>query len=65
MPWLWCPTLLGWLIKLLLLRYGGMKAYRFAFPFFVGLILGDYVSGSLWALGGIALGVPTYRVAPI
>jgi hypothetical protein len=65
MPWLWCPTLIGWLLKLLLLRYGGMRAYRFAFPFFVGLILGDYVSGSLWALVGIALGVPTYRVAPI
>ncbi|MDX1931556.1 MAG: DUF6785 family protein [Capsulimonadales bacterium] len=65
MPWLWSGTLLGWMIKGLILRYGGMRAYRAAFPFFVGLILGDYVSGSLWALLGLVLGVSTYRVAPI
>jgi hypothetical protein len=65
MPWLWCATFVGWLIKWLVLRYGGMRLYRRAFPFFIGLILGDYVSGNLWALMGIALGQPTYRVIPI
>ncbi len=65
MPWLWCPTLVGWLLKALIIRYGGMKTYHLAMPFFIGLILGDYVSGSLWALYGCVTGVPTYRVMPI
>lgn len=65
MPWLWCATFVGWLVKLLILRYGGMRLYQQAFPFFIGLILGDYVTGSLWAICGILLGQPTYRVIPI
>lgn len=65
LPWLWCPTLVGWGIKGLVLRYGGMGLYRRALPLFLGLILGDYVSGALWALLGIVLGQPTYRVVPI
>ena len=65
MPWLWFPTLLGWLIKLLTIRYGGMKGYRRGIPFFIGLILGDYVTGSLWAIYGSVTGVTTYRAFPI
>ena len=65
MPWLWSATLLGWLVKALTLRYGGMRLYRFLFLFLVGLILGDYVAGALWAICGILIGQPTYRVAPI
>jgi hypothetical protein len=29
----WADFFLGWLLKALLLRYGGMKAYRAALPF--------------------------------
>ncbi len=65
MPWLWCATFVGWLIKALILRYGGMKLYRQLLPFFIGLILGDYVSGGLWALFGTLTGVQTYKVIPI
>src|SRR5262249_39861913 len=65
MPWLWCATLVGWLIKVLVIRYGGMKNYRRAIPFFVGLILGDYITGSLWAIYGSLTGITTYRAFPI
>lgn len=65
MQWLWCATLIGWLIKLMLIRYGGMKSYRRAIPFFIGLILGDYITGSLWAIYGSLAGVTTYRAFPI
>ncbi|GAB4453886.1 MAG: hypothetical protein OHK0029_07580 [Armatimonadaceae bacterium] len=65
MHWLWCPTLVGWLIKLLALRYGGIKGFRAGIPFFIGLILGDYVISCLWALLGLYLGIPTYRAFPI
>jgi hypothetical protein len=61
---LWLPLLIAWLIKLLLLRYGGLRAYRQALPFFLGVILGECVVGSLWMLTGIALGIPTYAFWP-
>jgi hypothetical protein len=61
---LWLPLMIAWGIKLVLLRYGGLRAYRQALPFFLGLVLGEAVLGSLWALIGIALGVPTYAFWP-
>ncbi|MBI5831462.1 MAG: hypothetical protein HZB16_04020 [Armatimonadetes bacterium] len=43
---LWLPFLLAWLIKSATLRMGGMKAYRRAIPFFLGLIIGDFFCGA-------------------
>lgn len=48
--WLWCSVLAGWALKGLLLRYGGVRAYRGAAPFFVGLVMGEFVVG-----GGLSL----------
>ena len=61
---LWLPLLIAWIIKSLLLRYGGLKAYRQALPFFLGIILGECVIGSLWMLIGIAFNIPTYAFWP-
>jgi hypothetical protein len=61
---LWMPMFVAWFIKLMLLRYGGLKAYRQALPLFLGLILGDCVMGSIWTLVGIAVDVPTYAFWP-
>lgn len=65
MVWLWCPIFVGWLAKWLTLRYGGLTFYRLALPFFIGLILGDYIAGSLWAVYGTITGGQPYRIAPI
>ena len=43
------------------LRYGGLNTYRRFVPFFLGLVLGDCVMGSLWGLIGLLLGVRTYN----
>ncbi len=59
---LWLSVFLAWTIKALILRYGGLRAYARALPLFLGLILGDCVIGSLWALVNLALGIPTYSV---
>lgn len=64
MDLLWCQFLVGWLCKTLTLRYGGIRAYRAALPFFIGLILGDYVIASLWTLLGAATGITMYRCFP-
>lgn len=39
---MWLPIFITWLLKSLLLRYGGLEAYRKAWPFFIGLILGEF-----------------------
>ena len=57
----WMPLLIAWLIKSALLRYGGMKMYQQSLPFFYGLILGQFVEGSLLNIWGIATGTPTYQ----
>jgi len=65
MSWLWCATLIGWGIKSIIIRYGGMKSFKRFIPFFIGLILGDYITGSVWAIYGSVLGIQTYRAFPI
>ncbi|MEK7399721.1 MAG: DUF6784 domain-containing protein [Candidatus Poribacteria bacterium] len=50
--------------KLIILRFGGVKRYRQALPFFIGLLLGDYTIASIWSIIGTILGIPLYRVFP-
>ena len=58
----WFAVFLSWLAKLIILRTGGVKLYRQAVPFFLGLILGDYTIGCLWSIIGIVFEMPTYGV---
>ncbi len=62
MEYFWLPVFIAWLLKFVILRYGGVSLYRRAIPFFLGLILGDYTMGSLWAIIGPLLGIPTYKI---
>lgn len=57
---LWFPLLISWVIKLILLRHGGVRAYRRTVPFFLGLILGEYIMGSLWSILGMILNQRMY-----
>jgi len=57
----WLPLLIAYVAKLVILRYGGMQTYRGALPFFYGLILGQFIPGSLLNIWGIATGTPTYQ----
>jgi hypothetical protein len=61
---LWWPMLLSWMLKTVLLRYGGWRSHRRGIPLFLGLILGEFVVGSLWGLLGVALRRPTYVFWP-
>jgi hypothetical protein len=62
MSLLWLPLAVAWLVKLLVLRYGGLRLYRQALPFFLGLMLGDFVSTSVDNLLAIAMDWPVYGV---
>jgi hypothetical protein len=48
----WFPFLLAWAAKGLILRYGGAKLYRQAQPFFLGLVVGDFLNGAFYTLIG-------------
>ncbi len=57
---LWMPLLIAWLLKYLIVRYFGHASYARFLPFFLGLILGDYLCGCAWPLIGWIFGIPTY-----
>ncbi|MES2458947.1 MAG: DUF6785 family protein [Armatimonadota bacterium] len=56
----WLPLLLAWAAKGLILRYGGVRLYRGLMPFFLGMVLGQMVVGSLWHLLGLAMDIQPY-----
>jgi Domain of unknown function (DUF6784)/Family of unknown function (DUF6785) len=59
---LWVPLGVAWLLKALTLRYGGLRLYRNLIPFFMGLILGDFVSLTLWNLAAVVGDFPGYHL---
>ena len=50
---LWFSTLLGWGIKILVLKFFGVGAYRRFRPLFLGLIIGEYFMSALWVFVGL------------
>jgi hypothetical protein len=55
----------GWLLKILLVRFGGARLYRLARPLFMGLIIGEVLAAIFWAIvpGWLALcGLPYVQV---
>lgn len=49
---LWTAFFVGWLIKAVLLRFGGQESAARARPFMIGLILGNSVAMVLWLIYG-------------
>lgn len=58
---LWFSIFISWLAKLIVLRFGGLKLYRQTSAFFIGLVLGEFVTASFWGVIGTILGQATYR----
>ncbi|MHB0999136.1 MAG: DUF6785 family protein [Armatimonadota bacterium] len=57
MEYIWNIVFVTWLIKVIVVRYGGLGLYRKSLPFFYGLALGEAVTQLLWGLSMSALGV--------
>lgn len=62
MDYFWFAIFLSWLAKSIIVRYGGMKLHNMLVPFFLGLVLGDFTIGSIWAIVGPAIGTQTYKI---
>ena len=57
----WGSIFVSWLAKTIILKHGGLKSHRRAIPFFLGVILGDFIVGGLWSIIGIGLHKSMYR----
>lgn len=57
----WFSVFISYFIKLAILRFGGVRTFRRVAPFFLGLIVGEFLVGSVWGLLGIFLEKPMYR----
>jgi hypothetical protein len=60
----WCPFFVAWLIKVATLRGGGIRLYRAMLPFFLGVLLGDFLIPMGWAVIGLLTGQQMYLSFP-
>lgn len=58
MIYFWFPVMVGWFLKSLIVRFGGMTRYRALMPAFLGLVLGDFMLRSVLSL--ISVGLDLY-----
>ncbi|MFC1714209.1 DUF6785 family protein [Candidatus Poribacteria bacterium] len=59
---IWFQMFISSLVKWIILRHGGLKHYRQAIPFFLGLILGEFVVGGAFPILGLIWQTPVYRI---
>ncbi len=60
---LWVSFFIGWLANAMCMRYGGVTMFRRLRMLFVGLIIGDFLMGAIWALIGL-FADGSYQVFP-
>lgn len=60
---LWFSFLVGWACNALCMRYGGVLLFQKLRLFFIGLIIGDFFMGGVWALTGLFADA-SYSVLP-
>ena len=57
---IWFPLLIAMTSKWILLNHGGVRAYRRAVPFFIGLVLGEALIGCFWPMMSLFLRSTVY-----
>ena len=58
----WFSIFLAWLFKAAILKYWGARGYLALRPFFMGLILGQFVSAGLWLIIDACSGMTDNRI---
>ena len=59
---LWFSIFVAWLVKVFVLKIGGIKIYKMLVPGFLGLILGEFVTIGVWALIDFFAGVKGHQI---
>ncbi len=58
----WFPVMLGWLVKTLVLKFGGHKVYQRLLPGFLGLILAEFSAAGLWVVIDLLTGMRKHEI---
>ena len=61
----WFSIFLGWLMKVLVVRFGGARGFRAGRSFFIGLVVGEAGTAAFWLIVSLirdALGLSYYAV---
>ena len=61
---IWLSVFIGWLISTLVLRYSGLRMYRRLRPFFLGLLLGEFMAAAFWMIADYFTGLKSHRIFP-
>ena len=60
--WVWFSVFLGWLMKVIIMWYGGPKGFKTARPFFLGLIIGSLATAGFWLIIDFFTGIQGNRL---
>ena len=58
----WFSIFMGWMVKSVILRYAGPAGYRSTRGFFLGMILGQFVTGGFWLVVDAFAGMVGNRI---
>jgi hypothetical protein len=61
---LWFCVLLGWIANSLVRHYGGLREFLRFRPFFLGLVLGEFLTAAAWMGIDALLGIRGHNVFP-
>lgn len=61
---IWFSVFITWALKWLLLKYGGLRAFKTLLPFFIGMVVGEGIIGGIWLIVGMLTGVGTPGFLP-
>lgn len=59
---LWFDMLLGWAVKVAVLRAGGLRLYRKVTPFVLGMAMGQFVASGVWVVIDAFTGATGHRI---
>lgn len=59
---LWFSIFLGWFFKSIILRYGGLRSYVKFRTFFLGMVMGEFLSGGIWLIIDFIAGKSGHRI---
>ncbi|MCD6408613.1 hypothetical protein J7L87_06155 [bacterium] len=52
----WFSVFIAWIIKAFVMKYGGIRVYNKSKEFFLGLVLGSFVTAGIWIIIGFLTG---------
>jgi hypothetical protein len=59
---LWFSIFIGWVLKSIILRYGGIRVYQRFRSLFLGMVLGEFLSGGIWLIIDFIAGKSGHRI---